>query len=307
MSNLHFKHRYLMAHFTGETETGEQVYFSLSQDGLHWDDLNRGKPVLLSSIGEMGVRDPYILRSCLDGKFYILATDLRIASGTSWEVARASGSKNMIIWCSDDLISWSEPWTYEVPLEGAGSVWAPECCYDEIRQSYLVFWSSYTKYSEDAFGRFRIYCSHTKDFRDFTAPMIYMERERSIIDSTIIRDGIWYYRFTKDEVTKGIILERCQDLLGSFALIQSNSLSGITGVEGPLTFRMPDGKNWCLMVDQFEKQMGYLPMLCDDLSRGEFKVVPAGDYHLGQTRKRHGSVLTITYDEYDRLMQSFSR
>ena len=296
---------YLMAHFTGESETGEQVYFALSRDGLHWQDLNQGKPVLVSKIGEMGVRDPYIMRSRLDGKFYILATDLRIASGKGWEVARASGSRKMILWCSDDLISWSEPWCYEVPLDGAGSVWAPETCFDEQRQAYLVFWSSYTRALGDEGARFRIFCSYTKDFLTFSVPQVYMEREKSIIDSTIIREGRCYYRFTKDEVTKGIILDRADDLMGTFSPISSTSLDRITGVEGPLAFLTPDGKHWCLMIDRFAEQLGYLPLLCDDLNKAEFKIVSAKDYHLGETRKRHGSVLAITETEYVRLKNTF--
>lgn len=296
---------YLFAYFTGESETGEQVYFSLSRDGLHWQDLNRGKPVLVSKIGEMGVRDPYIMRSRLDGKFYILATDLRIASEKGWEIARACGSRNMIIWSSGDLVHWSKPWCYEVPLEGAGSVWAPETCFDEQRQAYLVFWSSYTCEQGDDIARFRIYCSYTKDFHSFSEPRMYMERGKSIIDSTIIRSGEYYYRFTKDEVTKGIILDRSDDLMGTFQAISSPSLDEMTGVEGPLVFSMPDGKTWCLMIDQFAKQLGYLPMLCTDLEKGIFEIVLPEKYHLGESRKRHGSVLRITQKEHEQLTNAF--
>lgn len=31
---------YLFVHFTGEQQYGEQIYFSISRDGLHWKDLN---------------------------------------------------------------------------------------------------------------------------------------------------------------------------------------------------------------------------------------------------------------------------
>ena len=31
---------YLFVHFTGEEKDGEQVYFSVSKDGLFWEDLN---------------------------------------------------------------------------------------------------------------------------------------------------------------------------------------------------------------------------------------------------------------------------
>lgn len=42
---------YLFVHFTGEDENGEQIYFSVSKDGLHWMDLGSG-PALVSDIGE---------------------------------------------------------------------------------------------------------------------------------------------------------------------------------------------------------------------------------------------------------------
>ena len=43
---------YLFVHFTGEQQYGEQIYFSISRDGLHWKDLNGHRPVLYSDIGE---------------------------------------------------------------------------------------------------------------------------------------------------------------------------------------------------------------------------------------------------------------
>ena len=30
---------YLFVYFTGESEDGEQIYFAVSSDGLHWNDL----------------------------------------------------------------------------------------------------------------------------------------------------------------------------------------------------------------------------------------------------------------------------
>ena len=71
---------YLFVHFTG-TESSplhEQVYFSVSIDGKRWELLNEGKPVLVSNVGERGVRDPFILRSPEEQKFFIIGTDLSI-------------------------------------------------------------------------------------------------------------------------------------------------------------------------------------------------------------------------------------
>ena len=54
---------YLFAHFTGESPRGEQIYFPVSEDGLRWTDLNGSDPVLVSTLGDKGVRDPSIIRS----------------------------------------------------------------------------------------------------------------------------------------------------------------------------------------------------------------------------------------------------
>lgn len=71
---------YLFVHFTGTEDDAshEQIYFSVSKDGREWSILNGGKAVLESSVGEGGVRDPYIVRSPVNGKFYLMATDLSI-------------------------------------------------------------------------------------------------------------------------------------------------------------------------------------------------------------------------------------
>ncbi|MDQ2589093.1 hypothetical protein CKY47_35180 [Saccharothrix yanglingensis] len=37
---------HLMAHFTGESATSEQIYFAHSRDGLRWTHLNNGAPAL---------------------------------------------------------------------------------------------------------------------------------------------------------------------------------------------------------------------------------------------------------------------
>lgn len=100
---------YLFVHFIGEGENGEQIYFSVSRDGLHWKDLNNGKPVIVSQVGEKGLRDPFILRNHLDGKFYIIATDLCIHAGKGWGIAQYEGSRNLMVMSSENLTDWTSP------------------------------------------------------------------------------------------------------------------------------------------------------------------------------------------------------
>lgn len=294
--NLQAKDKYLFVYFTGEQEDGEQVYFSVSRDAFYWDKLNGGDPVLRSEVGERGVRDPFLLRAKEGDHFFLIATDLRIASGKGWAAAQRCGSRSIIIWESKDLVHWEKERSVEVGLPEAGCVWAPEAIYDEKRDAYMVFWASMVQ------EKHRIYRSYTKDFRTFSKPQCYIEEPKSVIDTTIVcEDGV-FYRFSKDETSKTIKMEAGEDLLGAFHEIHSETLKKLKGVEGPAAFPLPNSRSWCLMVDRFAEGKGYLPLLCSNLSAGDFQTLPEDTYDLGGTVMRHGSVLTITEEEYQRLI-----
>jgi hypothetical protein len=297
---------YLFVHFIGENSDGEQVYFSYSEDGLHWKDLNAGLPVLRSGLGEQGVRDPFIVRSPKDNKFYLIATDLRIASGKGWSAAVEEGSRDIIVWESADLTQWSEPWAVTVGVPGAGCVWAPEAVYDEAADEFLVFWASATEEPHDKERKQKIYSARTRDFRSFTAVEKYIERENHIIDTTIIAQGGSYYRFSKDETTKNIRVESSDSLdKDSFQLLSAPTLEALMGVEGPQIFKFNDREEWCLIVDRYAEGKGYLPLVASDLASGEFRVLPEDAYNMGRTKKRHGGVLPITAAECSRLLAAF--
>ena len=296
---------YLFVHFIGEQEDGEQIYFSISRDGLHWTDLNGGKPILYSRKGELGVRDPYPVRNPVDGKCYLIATDLRIQAGKGWTAAQEQGSRDLMVWESMDLIHWSEQRACRVGLPEAGCVWAPEAIYDRDKEAFLVFFASMVKEKGETKGKQRIYAAYTRDFREFSDTFLYMERENHVIDTTILESGGKYYRISKDETEKVLLLEQADSLLGNFTRIQSPVLDALKGVEGPEGYLLPDRKTWCLIADRFAEGKGYLPMVTEDLSSGEFRILEPDQYDLGLAKKRHGGVLTITEEEYERLWQQF--
>lgn len=297
---------YLFVHFIGEGEDGEQVYFSLSQDGLHWQDLNGGKPVLRSDIGERGVRDPFLIRSpWVRGggpNYYLFATDLRIASGKGWDVAQYQGSRDIIVWESADLVHWSGPAARRVAIPGAGCAWAPEAIYDEEKDAILVFWASMCRLPGDEAAKQRIYAAYTRDFRSFSESFLYLESENHVIDTTIIRSKEGYYRYSKDETEKNIRVDFGASLRPeAFHRIPSSTLQNLYGVEGPEIFRFNDREEWCLILDRFASGKGYMPLVTDDLSGGNFRILEEGQFHMGQTRKRHGGILNLTQEEYRRL------
>ncbi|MHA7963825.1 family 43 glycosylhydrolase [Paenibacillus sp. CAU 1782] len=297
---------YLLAHFIGEEPDGEQVYFSYSEDGLHWKDLNGGQPVLRSGLGEKGVRDPFLVRSPKDKKFFLVATDLRIANGKGWGVAVNEGSRDLILWESSDLVNWSQPWSVTVGLPGAGCAWAPEVIYDEQAGDFLVFWASATQGPDENERKQKIYSARTTDFRSFSPSELYIERENHIIDTTIIAHQGTYYRFSKDETTKNITVEKGATLdKDAFAPLKAPTLEAIMGVEGPQIFKMNDRDEWCLIIDRFAEGKGYLPLLTNDLNSGEFRVLEDGDFDLGKNKKRHGGVIPITAEESSQLLAAF--
>ena len=298
---------YLFVHFVGEEKNGEQIYFSLSRDGLHWKDLNDKNPVLYSRTGTCGVRDPFLVRDPESRIFYLIATDLRIEAGHGWQKAQYEGSRDLIVWESEDLIHWSKERSCTVGIDGAGCVWAPEAVYDREKGEFLVFFASMGKAAGEKVAKQRIYAAYTKDFRRFSDTFLYMERENHVIDTTILEWKEHFYRVSKDEVTKRLMLEVSDSLLGEFKQIDSPVLSALEGVEGPEGYLLPDGKTWCLIADQFQAGRGYLPMISEDLASGKLEILTPDQYDMGETKKRHGGVLQITDEEYERLLYWFDR
>lgn len=298
---------YLFVTFRGEQDPmAEQVHFGLSEDGVRWRALNDGKATLISTLGEKGVRDPFILRSHDGAKTFIIATDLSIhLTRHDWNRAVTHGSKSIVVWESTDLVDWGEPRLVQVAPDDAGCTWAPEAVYDEESGDYLVFWASKT--GRDDFKKHRIWAARTKDFQEFGEPFIYIEKKRDIIDTTIIHHEDRYIRFSKDESTKATLMETSTTLTGRWHEVRSFTLKDLTGYEGPTCFPLTPaspGKDatWCLLLDHYSRGEGYKPFVTRDLTRGKFE--PADDIRF-PFRFRHGSVLPITAAEAARLARAF--
>lgn len=293
---------YLFVHFIGEEKDGEQIYFAVSRDGLHWTDLNGGMPVLFSKTGTCGVRDPFPVRDPGSGTIYLIATDLRIEAGEGWEKAQEAGSRDLIVWESKDLIHWSRERACTVGIPDAGCVWAPEAVYDSEKEAFLVFFASRVKRAGEEKGKHRIYAAYTRDFREFSGTFLYFEKENHVIDTTILESKGRYYRISKDETSKRLIMEAADSLLGEYTKIESPVLDALEGVEGPEGYLLPDGKTWCLIADQFQTGKGYLPMVSEHLEKGQFRILLPEEYDMGVRKKRHGGILPITEEEYETLL-----
>lgn len=282
---------YVWAFFTGEGQGAEQVSLAASQgnDALAWNSLNDGQPIFTSNKGTQGLRDPFIIRSHDGDRFYMLATDLKIAGlPGGFTTAQREGSLHIEIWESDDLVNWSHQRHAKVSSDFAGNTWAPEAYWDAERQLYVVYWASNLYDTPNPAERSsltynRMMYVTTPDFVTFSEPQIWVDVDRrgqagaGTIDVSVADlDGV-YYRFIKDEGTMTLRQEKSTDLLATveeslpgtegpedqWTLVKSEVAAGLpNGVPGK-TFRQGEGPNifkanegdvngydWFLFIDQ---------------------------------------------------------
>ena len=275
---------YLFGHFIGEGAANqEQIYFAISEDGRNFTDMNSGQPVITSTVGELGLRDPYMYRSPEGDRFFIVATDLSIFNRGGWKKNEqgyydpsTTGSHYLVVYESTDLVNWGAPKHIKVAPENAGMAWAPEMIYHEESGQYIIFFASSimnpeTKYKAKPNA---IYYVATRDFVNFSETKLLIDNQtdgvaeggtpREIIDTTIIKIGDWYYSASKDgdnaEANGGIRVMKTQNLLDYtswekvYDLDELNlDLTGLTGLrngridnstlEGPEFFRF-NKKDW---------------------------------------------------------------
>ncbi|MEU2337279.1 family 43 glycosylhydrolase [Streptomyces sp. NPDC013172] len=307
---------YMFSYFTGEgTADGEQLHAALSKgnDPLNWRELNDGKPVLTSTLGEKGLRDPFIIRSPEGDKFYQIATDLRIYGNGDWDAAQRTGSKSIMVWESTDLVHWTDQRLVRVSPDSAGNTWAPEAFYDTKRGEYVVFWASKlyddAAHSGDTYNRM-MYAT-TRDFYTFSEPKVWIDRGWSVIDSTMIQKDGTYYRLSKDERNNSsstpnskFVFEEKSDSIRSTdwtPVAEGIGKGAMSAAEGPLVFKSNTEDKWYAFLDEFGGR-GYIPFETTDLDSGTW--TPVADYDL-PARPRHGTVLPVTQAEYDRLLRAY--
>lgn len=309
---------YLFVHFKEkETPDGEQVYFGISKDGFHWESLNNGNPVLWAYYGEKGVRDFTITRfretSNHMQKFFIFATDLSLSYGRHlqnpdfWKKINTNGSKCFSVWESENLLEWSEQKLIQIGDEHFGCMWAPDVIYDKTQQNYILHWTS--SHSSDGFKHKKIFYSRTKNFKDFSKPeLLYEKADSSVIDSAIYEeDGIYYLFVKSEENPSGCILLKSEQITGPYERILEfdAAMSDLDGrvYEAPTAIHLPDGR-WCLFLDYFGVRgagQGYVPFVTDSLASGKFVRSDASfSFPYGY---KHGTVLTITMEEYQNLQK----
>lgn len=321
---------YFFSYFTGEYEGGEEISFAVAEDPLKWRSLNNGQSILQSTMGENGLRDPFVIRSPEGDKFYMLATDLKMGESTNFDQAQITGSHYMMVWESDDLVNWSEQRMVEVAPKKGGNTWAPEAFYDKNTGDYVVFWASSMKV-EDTYGKYPngrpagqynvMYYATTRDFHSFSEPKVYIDEGYPTIDTTFIEHNDTLYRFTKSEVGYKVYYEKAPHIFydrdGVAPELNGYQFEPIAGTrsgnqglighagnnEGQTVFKDIREDKWYLFLDSWP----YHVRVSTDLEDGnQFKnnLLPSSEYAL-PPGPRHGTVIPITRAEYDALQTAY--
>lgn len=303
---------FLFVYFdNGDAPDAEQIRFAVTPGNqpTGWTPLNRGRPMLTSTVGELGARDPFILRDERRGLFVVIATDLRTVPGGDWQRAVRSGSRSIVIWESADLVSWSQPRLAEVAPEAAGNVWAPKAFWLSDRATWRIYFAAAVydaSTSREVQAHQRILMVDTDDFDTFSPTTTYLDAGHDVIDATFLEWDGELSRFTADSLTNDPASKSQfvrQDRAASFDTPAGQTVARELGrgyqtrAEGPAPFAGIDDRFAYLMLDEFERR-GYQLYRSQDPHAGVWHWVSDAELPPGA---RHGSVIRISEAERARL------
>ena len=225
---------YLFSYFINDSKDG--LHLAYSYDGLNWTPLNGGRSFLTPSVGkDKLMRDPSICQAP-DGTFHMVWT----SSWTDRIIGYAS---------SRDLIHWSEQQAIPVMMHEpeAHNCWAPELFYDELSETYYIFWATTipgrhkevpTSESEKGLNH-RMYYVTTKDFRTFSKTKMFFNPDFSVIDAAIVKDPTQgdLIMVVKNENSnppeKNLRVTRTKNIAKGFPTKVSAPITGKYWAEGP--------------------------------------------------------------------------
>lgn len=302
---------YLLVHFVEDAlGHAEKVYFSLSEgdDPLCWRRLRSGEPVLESTAGTTGVRDPFVVRRQDSTGFHVLATDLRVwrEGGPDWDEFTRHGSRDLVVWDSPDLLTWSAPRFVTVAPPTFGMAWAPTVAYDEAAGQYRVFFSGtvFDDPGHEGTAASAVHEVRTSDFVAFTPPREYLRLPTGVIDLVAVPSGDTVHVLAKHDDADPDSWQVFQQERHGFDDPAPRLVARRVGahlsdrLEGPLLFREHGGARWHLWLDDYASvPQGFRAFTCDDPASGAWESVPL----VMPAATKHGCVLPLDRAEWEQL------
>ena len=317
---------YLFAYFegSGDKNLQEQLRFAVSEDAQNWYALNENRPIIASdSISESGgIRDPHILRG-EDGCYYIVATDMH-----TFDPKQGWGANpGIVLLKSKDLVNWThakinlaKDWSKN--FGDAYWVWAPQTIYDHKAKKYMIY---FTLQRNDRKTLITYYAYANKDFTAFESePKVLFSAKYGSIDNDVIyKDGVYHLFYkgnTKDEngkeIKNGIQQAMSKKLTGPYKedFEYIDAYAGTrTHVEGSGVFELNPQDAGGQIVNRKSSNRQFI-LMYDLYSSGRYEFQRSKDLKT-VTREpesfrkdffpRHGTVMSVTADELERLQQKW--
>ncbi|MBN2476183.1 MAG: pentapeptide repeat-containing protein [Pirellulales bacterium] len=271
-----------------------RLYYSVSRDALHWTLLGGGKRIHEAYRGH-----PDVCRGH-DGRYYM-----------------TGGSAAIVLWVSDDLVTWSKLLELEPDLRQTAdfqprekTYGAPKIYYDESVGQHLITWhtSQNEKRREQPehywAGQRTLYVL-SRDLKTFTQPKRLFPFDMATIDVIVRKDHGQYYAILKDErypsfdwpTGKSIRISRGESLTGPWTEPSPRITPNFR--EAPTLIPRPDGKGWYLYCEQYP---GVQYSLCTaPRVEGPWHDVYIKDYHV-PAGSRHGCMIRVTQKQYDGIV-----
>src|SRR6266480_596070 len=299
---------YLFAHMT-KAQYGV-LFYSVSLDGLHWRQVNGGRPVSRDYHGHASIAQGG------DGRYYLVGN---------------KGDDDPLIrfWVSDDLIHWMPHGTYEPNLKDIPGhphtlqrIGAPKLFDDTPSAQFLLTWHTPNvpgsrEDPERYWASQRTLYVLSKDLRTFAgAPKRLFDWDMATID-TIVRpnDSAGYCAIVKDErypsynwtTGKTIRISCAPSLLGPYPLPGPPISPNFR--EAPTLIRAPNGADWLLYYEQYAGT-SYGLSVAPRLEGPWYQVsgnsgVREWDRFEMPAGLRHGSMIAITRQQYDAIVAAF--
>lgn len=294
---------YLLVYFGGNEPENESIRFAVSEDGYNFTPLNGNNPVIKQTLGTGCARDPHITRG-RDGKFYLVATDMRSELG--W-----TSNHSIVTWSSTDLINWENETVIDLRdyVEGTNRAWAPQAIWDNDKQMYMIYYSS-SQWLDESAGTSTETClwyAYTKDFTKFeTTPQVLFRTESGTdcIDGDIVKNDGKYYLYYKDQGIDDICYAVSDTLNGGYTAPEKNVVNvRYQGVEGSFVYKLIGSDTWLMLMDSYKDGCFYLQQSTDLVN---FKRVKSSDYDFNFS-PRHGAVLPMTDKELQTLIDAFGK
>lgn len=290
--------KYLFVYFVGNGEGEERLHFAVSENGYDFRPLNNNEAVITQTKGKKCVRDPFVFRG-ENGKTYIVGTDMKCEEG--WESNHA-----LVTWQSENLTEWTDETIIDIALLGekyknTTRAWAPQAMWDEKEKAYMLYWAHSTKEHNTA----GMYYAYTRDMKTLiTEPApLYCREGIQTIDADIVYNEKekLYFLFFKHDEDQTIAFVTSESLKGPYKDEPVVVSLAPSGVEGSQIYPVNGTDTWLLIMDEYGK--GRFFMQQTENFR-DYLPVAREDYKMDFS-PRHGSIMSITDEEYDRLIEKY--